>query len=222
MVLDTAGRVSEEAKAEALEPEQPAGAAAEASEPAEPKREELLTPELLARLRWAVPSVWLVGVIITGIITGPHLAFLTAAAGVLVLVITLMWSSVQSLTGGAAIGFEEALSMGAPSKVEEEKRAVLRALKDLEYERGVGKISPEDYAELSAKYRGEAKRLIQSLDETLGAARQEVEKAIERRLERAGMRADSAANAPEASAETASETATDAPDAHPEPPEEAS
>jgi len=104
----------------------------------------------------------------------PSSAFLTAAAGVLVLVITLMWSSVQSLTGGAPIGFEEALSMGAPSKVEEEKRSVLRALKDLEYERSVGKISPEDYAELSARYRSEAKRLIQSLDEALGPARQEV------------------------------------------------
>ncbi len=103
MVLDTAGRVSEEAKAEALEPEQPAGAAAEASEPEAPKRVDLLTPELLAKLRWAVPSVWLVGVIIVGSMTGPHLAFLTAAAGVLVLVITLMWSSVQSLTGGAPI-----------------------------------------------------------------------------------------------------------------------
>lgn len=224
MVLETAGRVTEEAKAEALEPEQPSGAAAEASEPDEPKSVDLLTPELLAKLRWVVPSVWLVGVIIVGATTGPQLAFLTAAAGVLVLVITLMWSSVQSLTGGAPIGFEEALSMGAPSKVEEEKRAVLRALKDLEYERSVGKISPEDYAELSSKYRAEAKRLIQSLDETLGAAREEVEKAIQRRLERAGLPSAQPASSETKPAvvEPPVEPTDQAPAKQPEPPEEAS
>jgi len=177
-----------------------------------------------------------------GLLKGPQLAFLTAAAGVLLLVITLMWSSVQSLTGGAAIGFEEALSMGAPSRVEEEKRSVLRALKDLEYERSVGKISPEDYAELSAKYRAEAKRLIQSLDQALGPARQQVELAIERRLERAGIRiesepalskpADTDKGPPDAETESAeaapesakkpTETAGKEPRAQPEPPEEAS
>jgi hypothetical protein len=93
------------------------------------------------------------------------------------------------LTGSASLGFEEALGMGAPSKAEEEKRAVLRALKDLEYERSVGKISPEDYAELSAKYRAEAKRLIQTLDEALAPARKEVERALKKRLDKAGLAA---------------------------------
>ncbi len=139
-----------------------------------------------------VPAVWLLGAITTGVVLGVQVAFLVVAAGVLTLVITLMWTSVQSLTGGASIGFEEALGMGAPSKVEEEKRAVLRALKDLEYERSVGKISPEDYAELSARYRTEAKRLIQSVDEALGPARQEVEDAIVRRLARVGLTAPEA------------------------------
>jgi hypothetical protein len=127
---------------------------------------------------------------------------LVFAAGVLVLVITLLWSSVQSLTGGSSLDFEEALGMGAPSKVEEEKRAVLRALKDLEYERGVGKITPEDYAELSAKYRAEAKRLIQSVDAALEPARREVEQAIEARLKRAGVTLE-AADPTEAGDETA-------------------
>lgn len=187
MVLDTASRVSEEAKAETLEPEPSAPAAAEAPEAESSDRPELLTPELLAKLWKVVPVLWLAGVFVAGYLAGVQVAFLTLAAGVLTLVIALMWSSVQSLTGGASIGFEEALGMGAPSKVEEEKRSVLRALKDLEYERGVGKISPEDYAELSAKYRAEAKRLIQSVDDALGPARSEVERAIGKRLERAGL-----------------------------------
>ena len=196
MVLDTASRVSEEAKAEVLEPEASSPAAAETPEAGTAER-ELLPADLLPKLWKVVPAVWLAGVVAAGVIAGVQVAFLALAAGVLLLIIALFWSSVQSLTGGATIGFEEALGMGAPSKVEEEKRAVLRALKDLEYERGVGKISPEDYAELSAKYRAEAKRLIQSVDEALGPARTEVEKAIEKRLDRAGLSAPSEGSAAE-------------------------
>ena len=187
MVLDTASRVSEEAKAEALEGEQPPPEVAEAREPSRVDKVELLTPELLATLRKVIPALWLLAAVVAGFMFGVQIVLLVLAAGALTLVITLMWSSVQSLTGGTALGFEEALGMGAPSKVEEEKRAVLRALKDLEYERGVGKISPEDYAELLAKYRADAKRLIQSVDEALGPARAEVEVALEQRLARAGL-----------------------------------
>ncbi len=187
MVLDTASRVSEEVKAEALEADQPAPEVAEAREPARLEKVELVNPETLALLRKVVPTVWLLATVVAGLMFGVQIVLLVLAAGALTLVITLMWSSVQSLTGGTALGFEEALGMGAPSKVEEEKRAVLRALKDLEYERGVGKISPEDYAELLAKYRADAKRLIQSVDEALGPARQEVEAALAQRLARAGL-----------------------------------
>lgn len=188
MVLETASRVSEQAKTEALE-EEPATAPAEASveRKSAPAPGAALSSELLPKLSKVVPPLWLAATVVVGVAAGIQVAFLVLAAGVLTFVISLMWASVQSLTGGASLGFEEALGMGAPSKVEEEKRAVLRALKDLEYERGVGKISAEDYAELSAKYRAEAKRLIQSVDQALGPARGEVEKAIEKRLERAGV-----------------------------------
>ncbi|HYJ11511.1 MAG TPA: hypothetical protein VEX18_20960 [Polyangiaceae bacterium] len=163
-----------------------------ANEAATSKRSEgPITAAQLRRLRWVVPVVWLVGVIVTGQFSGIQLAFLVLAGGVLVLVIALLWVSVQSLTGGSALGFEEALGMGAPSKVEEEKRAVLRALKDLEYERGVGKISPEDFAELSARYRAQAKSLMQSVDEALAPALDEAKRVVERRLAREGLLAES-------------------------------
>jgi hypothetical protein len=237
-MLDTASRVSDEAEAKvaALEPEPPSPEASEAQEPAREKREEresLLSPAVWSTLRKVLPVVWILAAFAAGLLSGAALVCLVLAAGALVLVLTLMWSSVQSLTGTSSIGFEEALGMGAPSRVEEEKRAVLRALKDLEYERGVGKITDEDYQELSARYRAEAKRLMQSLDESLGAARQEVERAIEARLARAGVKApepapgDAAAadgvkapaegaKTPEPSEKIAEESA------QPKPPEEAS
>ncbi len=212
MVLETASRVSDEVKAEPLDDAEPITSAADAPEAA--RRREVgpaLSPEHVALLRKAIPAVWFVAAIATGVIWGIELAVLVLAAGVLALAITLMWSSVQSLTGSSSLGFEEALGLGAPSKVEEEKRSVLRALKDLEYERSVGKITPEDYAELVAKYRVDAKRLMQSVDEKLGPARAQVEQQIAERLGRAGL-------APSKSAAPAD--APPSPDAAPAPPEE--
>lgn len=212
MVLDTASRVSEETKAEALA-EQPAAEVAEAHEPPPPESPGLLTAERLAVLSKVLPVAWLLAAVAAGFVWGVQLVLLVLAAGAIALVITMMWASVQALTGGSPLGFEEALGMGAPSKVEEEKRSVLRALKDLEYERGVGKISPEDYAELLAKYRAEAKRLIQSVDDALGPARQEVEKALALRLARAGL---SPEPEPKAEAEPAAKPEPE-PEAKPEP-----
>ena len=202
-MLDTASRVSDQAQSEGAEPEESASEAADAPEATRPESKPLLNAQLLGTLRWAVPLAWLLAVFAAGYVAGVELAFLVLAAGVLVLVITMMWWSVQSLTGSSSLGFEEALGMGAPSRVEEEKRAVLRALKDLEYERSVGKISPEDYAELSTKYRTEAKRLIQSVDATLEPARREVELALDARLQREGisLEPEAASEEPEAASE---------------------
>jgi hypothetical protein len=133
-------------------------------------------------VRWAVPLATLTVAIVLGTLYGVQLVVLTLAAGVLLLVITLLWNSVQALAGESELSFEEAFSMGARSAEEEQKRAVLRALKDLDYERSVGKISEEDYQEYSARYRAEAKRMIRDLDESLAEARKQVERELERRV----------------------------------------
>jgi hypothetical protein len=133
-------------------------------------------------VRWAAPLVTLLAAIIAGTLFGVQLVVLTLAAAALLLVIWLLWSSVQALAGESELTFEEAFSLGARSAEEEQKRAVLRALKDLEYERSVGKISEDDYHEYSTRYRAEAKRLIQSLDENLAEGRRQVETELARRL----------------------------------------
>jgi len=133
-------------------------------------------------LRWLAPLITLLAAITAGTLFGVQLVVLTLAAAALLLVIWLLWSSVQALAGESELTFEEAFSLGARSAEEEQKRAVLRALKDLEYERSVGKISEDDYHEYAARYRAEAKRLIQSLDENLAEGRKQVEYELSRRL----------------------------------------
>ena len=77
--------------------------------------------------------------------------------------------------------------MAVPSAEEERKRAVLRALKDLEYERSVGKVSDADYAELSNQYRTEAKALLRALEEQDKPARERAERLLDKRLRKAGL-----------------------------------
>lgn len=135
-------------------------------------------------VRAALPVVTIVGAVVAGVAFGVEISLLVVASGALAGVIALLWASVQALTGESPLTVDEALTLGAPSAEEEQKRAVLRALKDLEFERGVGKISEDDYAELSARYRGEAKRLMQLIDAGSEAERERVEKVLQARLEK--------------------------------------
>src|SRR3954470_22220359 len=131
-------------------------------------------------LRWTAPLVTLLATITAGTLYGVQLAVLTLASAALLLVIWLLWSSVQALAGESELTFEEAFGLGARSAEYEQKRAVLRALKDLEYERSVGKISEDDYHEYAARYRAEAKRLMQGLEENLAEGRKQVEAELAR------------------------------------------
>jgi len=83
---------------------------------------------------------------------------------------------------------------------------VLRALKDLEFERSVGKIGEDDYAELSARYRADAKRLMQLIDAGSEAERLRVETALTARLEKAAAQPE-----PEPEPEPESAPESDAP-----------
>ena len=133
-------------------------------------------------LRAAAPLCAIAVVIGSGLLLGIELALLVAAFFALAFVIGFLWISVQSLSGDSPLTLDEALTLGQPSVEEEQKRAVLRALKDLDYERSVGKISDQDYHELSARYREEAKRLIERVDESLTPARERAEKLLAERV----------------------------------------
>jgi len=112
------------------------------------------------------------------------------AGGALIAVIAVFWASVRTLSGETPLSGADAYALGAPRAEEEQKRAVLRALKDLEFERSVGKISEEDYRALVAKYRAEAKRLLRILDTDALPRRAYVETLVAKRLRREGLLTD--------------------------------
>ncbi len=135
---------------------------------------------LVAVLGWLILSA-------IGSVQGPAFVVLLLAAGALILTISFFWSSVRTVLGETPLSGADAYVLAAPRAEEEQKQAVLRALKDLEFERSVGKISDEDYAVLVAKYRSEAKRLLRAIEDEAKPRRDRVENLVHARLVAAGL-----------------------------------
>lgn len=138
-------------------------------------------------LKLGVPAGTLACAVAAGYAQGPSAVVLVLAGGALVAVIAIFWASIRTLVGETPLSGADAYALGAPRAEEEQKRAVLRALKDLEFERSVGKISDEDYQALVSKYRAEAKRLLRVLDEESRPERDKVEVLVRARLRREGL-----------------------------------
>jgi hypothetical protein len=146
-----------------------------------------LDQQIAGYLQLGLPAATLICAVVGGVLQGAAAVVLVLAAGALVAVIAIFWASVRTLVGAAPLSGADAYALGAPRAEAEQKRAVLRALKDLEFERSVGKISEDDYEALVAKYRAEGKRLMRLLDEEALPGRQKVEAMVAERLFREGL-----------------------------------
>ena len=60
---------------------------------------------------------------------------------------------------------------------------VLRSIKELEFDRGMGKVSEKDFDEMSARLRARAARLMRQLDAG-SLYREQIEKEIAKRLDK--------------------------------------
>jgi hypothetical protein len=66
--------------------------------------------------------------------------------------------------------------------LEREKMLALRSIKELEFDRAMGRVSEDDFKEMSGRLRSRAARLMKQLD--AGASyRQQIERELEKRLE---------------------------------------
>lgn len=146
-----------------------------------------LEAKITGYMKLGLPALTLIVAIAAGVRYGASAVVLTLAAGTLLAGITVFWASLRTLVGETPLSGADAYALGAPRAEEEQKRAVLRALKDLEFERSVGKISDEDYKALVERYRAEAKRLLRVLDEGAQPEREKVEALVMERLAREGL-----------------------------------
>jgi hypothetical protein len=67
--------------------------------------------------------------------------------------------------------------------LEREKALALRAIKELEFDRAMGKVSETDFTEMSGRLRARAARIIRQLDAG-GSYRQRIEREIQKRVGR--------------------------------------
>ena len=81
----------------------------------------------------------------------------------------------QRARGGQLLGGRTRIAL------EREKTLVLRAIKDLEFDRAMGKVSDADFAEMSARLRARASGLLRQLDRGAGY-RGEIERELATRL----------------------------------------
>jgi len=75
--------------------------------------------------------------------------------------------------------------------LDREKTLVLRSIKELEFDRAMGKVSEKDFAEMSGRLRSRAARLMRQLDAGAGY-RSEIEKEITKRIGEAPVASPSA------------------------------
>lgn len=135
------------------------------------------------------PLVAIVGCAGTWVVVGPAPALLVLAGGALLGAVVFLWTSLRSLAGDAPIDEEldEAVVRERATQAEQEKKQVLRALKDLEHERQVGKIDEADYAALSSQYRARAKAILRSMDAEIEPLRERAEQIARAHLQKKGL-----------------------------------
>lgn len=136
-----------------------------------------------------LPVLSIVGAIFAGVMGGFALGILVLAAGVLLGVIALFWASLRVLSGDAPLTPElEALEASKQSTdaLTSRKKMLVRALKDLDNERSLGKLDDEDYAQISATYRDELKDVLKRIDANLAPHREKAEALVKAHFEKVG------------------------------------
>jgi hypothetical protein len=122
--------------------------------------------------------------------------FLVRGHGVVPVILLSVMMATTALVGLAALRVvrplvspqdERGAVVGQRLRVllEQDKALALRTIKELEFDRAMGKISDEDFREMSVRLRARAARLMKQLDSG-GGYRSQIERDLAKRLGEAG------------------------------------
>lgn len=121
--------------------------------------------------------------------------FIAAAAMGLLACVSFLWSSLRHLFGAdPALYVEQSSATRHRAELVTEKDLVLRSLKDLEFEREVGKLSDEDFQSADSEFRGRAKRILRDLDDDLREHKKKARQLIAAELAASGARIEPSAS----------------------------
>jgi hypothetical protein len=120
--------------------------------------------------RLAYPASVLVAAAVVGGIAASYggrssVAFLVMATLTLGWVVWLLFRAAHALIRGDNAA-EAGVATGMRRKeLDREKKALLKALKELDFDHQMGKVSDKDFADISAQYRARAIRVMRQLDD---------------------------------------------------------
>jgi hypothetical protein len=114
--------------------------------------------------------------------TPEHLVLVSVTIAAAGLAAAGFYRVLSPLVGEAELRTFEPLSARARAVVEREKLLVLRAIKDLEFDRSMGKVSPADFELMAARLRARALSLMKQIDEDGSGYRSIIERELQARL----------------------------------------
>jgi hypothetical protein len=121
-----------------------------------------------------------VAVVLAKQATPEHLILLSVIIASAGFAAAAFYRTLAPLAADDASTFSEPLSERARAAVEREKALVLRSIKELEFDRAMGKIAPKDFDEMASRLRARAIALMKQLDQGTSAGYREL---IERELQ---------------------------------------
>jgi hypothetical protein len=111
-----------------------------------------------------------------------HLILLSLTIGAAGAAAAAFYRMLAPLTVDEGTMGDQRRSDRARTAMEREKALVLRSIKELEFDRAMGKVSPRDFDEMAARLRGRAMMLIKQADEGSVGYRELIERELSARL----------------------------------------
>jgi ribosomal protein L40E len=154
------------------------------------KQSPLDEAKLGRALLLGIPLVAIVMAALVGVLMNAATAILVLIGAALLGVIAILWASLRVLSGDAPLPPELEALEGATRGVDAlaaRKKMLIRAIKDLENERDLGKLEQADFDQLSETYREELKTVLKQMDESLAPHRGKAEQIAREHLQKVGL-----------------------------------
>lgn len=118
--------------------------------------------------------------------------FLVAATLALGWIVWLLWRAAAALVREPDAGDTNVATGRRRKELEREKQSLLKALKELDFDHEMGKVSKKDFDDISALYRARAIRVLRQLDDAGGDYERMIAGEVAKRLQKPGTNAAAA------------------------------
>ena len=115
-----------------------------------------------------------------------HLVLISLTIGAAGFAAGALYRTLVPLVGKDSLTVETPVDPGRRAELEREKLLILRAIKELEFDRAMGKVSGRDFDEMSGRLRARAMAIMRGLDAGGAAYRELIERELTARLCRPG------------------------------------